>query len=199
MDMVEAQCEVYLTFPFQLQGPNVGTDIEKTDYMCKFLQQKIMEVLRFKHGKVYSASVSAFVGGSNPFFYEEIFGHVAVDFTCDPDMPWKLVDMTLEEIQRLQLEELPENDDVETVLEIEQREYENSQEDNEYWINRLRQAYQSRYFKGDLGEPMKVQDELREVVRAETNTESMKESLRRILPLPCTSNYKVVVLLPNDS
>ena len=38
------------------------------------------------------------------------------------------VDMTLEEIQRLQQEELPENDDVETVLEIEQREYENSQE-----------------------------------------------------------------------
>ncbi|KAG0559726.1 hypothetical protein KC19_10G125800 [Ceratodon purpureus] len=52
MDMVDARCEVCLTFPIHLDGPDVGTDMEKTDYMCKFLQQKILEVLRFKHGKV---------------------------------------------------------------------------------------------------------------------------------------------------
>lgn len=38
------------------------------------------------------------------------------------------VDLTLEEIKKLQEEEPPVNDDVETVLEIEQRQYENFQE-----------------------------------------------------------------------
>lgn len=38
------------------------------------------------------------------------------------------VDITLEEIRRLQEEEPAVNDDVETVLELEQREYENFQE-----------------------------------------------------------------------
>lgn len=97
-----------------------GIDMEKTDFMCKFLETKIMQVLRFKHGKVdftaqflpkklklvllsswlpncckswqvYNASVSAFMGGSNPFYYEEMFGHVAVNFSCDPGTPWELV------------------------------------------------------------------------------------------------------------
>jgi len=119
-------------------------------------------------------------------------------------------------------------------------------QDNDYWVNRLRRAYQSRNFTGDLASPLHVriiqlyfqlllvcweakqrttpqcvwitreevviirliffsftwlqaQDELREEVRAETNTESMKESLCRILPLPCTSDYKAIVLLPNGS
>jgi hypothetical protein len=33
--------------------------METTDYMCKFLQQKIMEVLRFKHGKVLDPRVTS--------------------------------------------------------------------------------------------------------------------------------------------
>ena len=38
------------------------------------------------------------------------------------------VEITLQEIERLQEEEPPINDDVKTVLELDQREYENSQE-----------------------------------------------------------------------
>jgi len=131
--------------------------------------------------------------------YEEIFGHVAVSFSCDPDIAWELVDITLEEIRQLQEEKTAVNDDVETVLELEQREYEIFQEDNDYWVNRLKRAYQSRNFTGSLGSSLQAQDELREEVRSETNTESMKESLCRILPLPCTSDYKAIVLLPNAS
>lgn len=29
--------------------------------------------------------------GSNPFVGEKSLGHVAVSFSCDPDMSWKLV------------------------------------------------------------------------------------------------------------
>lgn len=46
---------------------------------------------------------------------------------------------------------------------------------------------------------MQVQDELRDSVRANTNTKTMKEVLCHILPLPCTSDYKVIVLLPNEA
>jgi hypothetical protein len=40
---------------------------------------------------VYSVSVSAFVGGSKPSRFGNVRGDVAVSFSCDPDIAWKLV------------------------------------------------------------------------------------------------------------
>lgn len=42
--------------------------------------------------QIYGAGVWAHVGlGSNPFVGEKSLGHIAVNFSCDPDMAWKLV------------------------------------------------------------------------------------------------------------
>lgn len=40
---------------------------------------------------MYSVSVSAFLGGSKPSRFGNVRGDVAVSFSCDPDIAWKLV------------------------------------------------------------------------------------------------------------
>ena len=61
----------------------------------------------------------------------------------------------------------------------------------------IKAVYQMSRVLGSLW--LQAEDTMRDAVRAKTNTETMKETLCRILPFPCTSNYKVVVLLPSTS
>ncbi|BBH08320.1 hypothetical protein Prudu_020473, partial [Prunus dulcis] len=60
------------------------------------------------------------------------------------------VDLTLDEISRLQ-EEGPSDEDVSTILEIEQRAHENGLQENYYWLDRILHSYQSRVYSGDVG------------------------------------------------
>lgn len=40
---------------------------------------------------MYTVAVSAFLGGSKPSRFGNVRGDVAVSFSCDPDVAWKLV------------------------------------------------------------------------------------------------------------
>ncbi|BBN04021.1 zinc protease [Marchantia polymorpha subsp. ruderalis] len=193
--MVEAQCSVQMTFPVEFKGPCVMVEVHFTGFICKLLETKIMQVLRFKHGQVYSVSVSAFLGGSRPSRTGNVRGDVAINFSCDPDSAWKLVDLALDEVSRLQ-EEGPTQEDVATVLELEQRTYENGQQENGYWLDRLLRAYQSRVYTGDLQASFQAQEEWRSSVRSTLTPDTMKDALCRILPVPCRSHHTAVALMP---
>ncbi|KAG6556881.1 hypothetical protein Mapa_001461 [Marchantia paleacea] len=193
--MVEAQCSVQMTFPVEFKGPRVMVEVHFTGFICKLLETKIMQVLRFKHGQVYSVSVSAFLGGSRPSRTGNVRGDVAINFSCDPDSAWKLVDLALDEVSRLQ-EEGPTQEDVATVLELEQRTYENGQQENGYWLDRLLRAYQSRVYTGDLQASFQAQEEWRSSVRSTLTPDTMKDALCRILPVPCRSHHTAVALMP---
>ncbi|KAL2635876.1 hypothetical protein R1flu_007355 [Riccia fluitans] len=193
--MVEEQCSVQITFPVEFKGPRVMVEVHFTGFINKLLETKIMQVLRFKHGQVYSVSVSAFLGGSRPSRTGNVRGDVAINFSCDPDSAWKLVDLALEEVTRLQ-EEGPTEEDVATVLELEQRTYENGQQENGFWLDRLLRAYQSRVYTGDLQASFQAQEEWRSSVRSTLTPETMKDALCRILPVPCRSHHTAVTLMP---
>lgn len=97
-------------------------EVHFVGFLCKLLETKIMQVLRFKHGQVllcliyivytnwaipaivfhefllthimlqiYSVGVSVFLGGNKPSRSGDVRGDISVNFSCDPDMPWKLV------------------------------------------------------------------------------------------------------------
>lgn len=66
------------------------------------------------------------------------------------------MDLTLDEILLLQ-EEGPSDQDVSTILEIEQRAYENGLQENYYWLDRILRSYQSRIYCGDLGASFEVE------------------------------------------
>nr|ADE77112.1 unknown [Picea sitchensis] len=193
--MVEAQCSVQITFPVELKGPHVMEEIHFVGFLSKLLETRIMQVLRFKHGQIYSVNVSVFLGGNKPSRTGNVRGDITVNFSCDPDSSWRLVGLSLDEILCLQ-EQGPSDGDVSTILEIEQRAYENGLQENGYWLDRILRGYQSRIYAGDLNVSLKAQDEWRNKVRSFLTKVTMQEALQRILPSPCTKQYTVVILMP---
>ncbi|KAG5041605.1 hypothetical protein JHK85_014081 [Glycine max] len=108
------------------------------------------------------------------------------------------VDIALDEMLRLQ-EEGPSEQDVSTILEIEQRAHENGLQENYYWLDRILHSYQSRVYSGDVGTSFEIQDEGRSKVRSSLTTLTAQLALKRILPFPCKNKYTVVILMPKAS
>lgn len=196
--MVEAQCSVQLAFPVVLKSASMMEEIQFIGFLSKLLETKIMQVLRFKHGQIYSVSVSVFLGGNKPSRTGDVRGDISVSFSCDPDISLKLVDLALEEISYLQ-EHGPVVDDISTILEIEQRAHENGLQENYFWLDRILRSYQSRGYFGDLNASFKIQDEGRTRVRKCLSPPSMLLALQRILPSPCKNQYTLVILMPQTS
>ncbi|XP_031108210.1 zinc protease PQQL-like isoform X1 [Ipomoea triloba] len=196
--MVEAQCSVQLCFPVELKSENMMEDVHFVGFLSKLLETKIVQVLRFKYGQIYNAGVSVFLGGNKPSRVGNIRGDIGINFSCDPDISSTLVDLALDEILRLQ-EDGPSDEDVSTVLEIEQRAHENGLQENCYWLDRILRSYQSRIYSGDVGDSFKVQDEARSKVRKLLTPLTAQMALQRILPFPCKKQYTVVILMPQAS
>ncbi|CAA0814299.1 Insulinase (Peptidase family M16) protein [Striga hermonthica] len=196
--MVQAQCSVQLCFPVELKNENMMEDVHLTGLVSKLLETKIVQVLRFKHGQIYSAGVSVFLGGNRPSRVGNIRGDISINFSCDPEISSTLVNFALDEILRLQ-EEGPSDDDVSTILEIEQRAHENGLQENYYWLERILRSYQSRIYSGDVGTSFQIQDEGRTRVRSSLTPLTAQSALRRIIPFPCKKQYTVVILMPQSS
>ncbi|CAL9027723.1 unnamed protein product [Prunus brigantina] len=196
--MVEEQCSVQLCFPVELNNGTMVEDIHVIGFLSKLLETKIMQVLRFKHGQIYTVGVSVFLGGNKPSRTANVRGDISINFSCDPEISSKLVDLTLDEISRLQ-EEGPSDEDVSTILEIEQRAHENGLQENYYWLDRILHSYQSRVYSGDIGTCFEIQEEGRSKVRQSLTPVTTQLALQKILPFPCKKQYTVVILMPRTS
>ncbi|KAK9715778.1 hypothetical protein RND81_06G188600 [Saponaria officinalis] len=196
--MVEAQCSVQLSFPVELKNGAIIEEIHFVGFLSKLLETKMMQVLRFKHGQIYSVSVSVFLGGNKPSRTGDVRGDISINFSCDPSVSSTLVNLALDEIFRLQ-NEGPSDQDVSTILEIEQRAHENGLQENYYWLDRILRSYQSRVYTGDLGASFQIQDEARLKVRQALTPLASKSALQRILPFPCKKKYTAVILMPQTS
>ncbi|OMO91643.1 hypothetical protein COLO4_18249 [Corchorus olitorius] len=196
--MVEAQCSVQLCFPVELKNGTMVEEIHCVGFLSKLLETKILQVLRFKHGQIYSAGVSVFLGGNKPSRTGDVRGDISINFSCDPEISSKLVDLALDEVVRLQ-EEGPSDQDVSSVLEIEQRAHENGMQENYYWLERILRSYQSRIYSGDVGTSFKIQDEGRTRVRESLTPATAQSALQRVMPYPCKNQYTVVILMPQAS
>ncbi|XP_022732546.1 zinc protease PQQL-like isoform X3 [Durio zibethinus] len=89
--MVEAQCMVRLCFPIELKKDTMEEEIHYTEFLSKLLETKLLQLLRFKHGQIYSTSVSEFFDGDLPCLTGDIRGDIRIDFSCDPKISLKLV------------------------------------------------------------------------------------------------------------
>ncbi|CAL5215055.1 unnamed protein product [Lathyrus oleraceus] len=196
--MVEEQCLVQICFPVELKNGTMVEEIHFVGFLSKLLETKIMQVLRFKHGQIYSVGVSVFLGGNKPSRTGLVRGDVSINFSCDPEISSKLANIALDEMLRLQ-EEGPTEQDVSTVLEIEQRAHENGLQENYYWLDRILHSYQSRVYSGDVGTSFELQDEGRSKVRSSLTPSAAQLALQRILPYPCKKQYTAVILMPKSS
>ncbi|KAL5728894.1 hypothetical protein ACHQM5_001921 [Ranunculus cassubicifolius] len=196
--MVEAQCSVQLSFPVNLKNESMIEEIHFVGFLTKLLETKIMQILRFKHGHIYSVAVKVFLGGNKPSRTGDVRGDISVNFSCDPNTPWKLVKIVLDEILRLQTVG-PSEEDISSVLQIEQRGHENGLQENYYWLDRIMRSYQSRVYCGDVEESYDIQEKARKDVRESLTASVAQCALQRVLPCPCTKQYTVVVLMPQTS
>ncbi|XP_022732545.1 zinc protease PQQL-like isoform X2 [Durio zibethinus] len=89
--MVEAQCMVRLCFPIELKKDTMEEEIHYTEFLSKLLETKLLQLLRFKHGQIYSTSVSEFFDGDLPCLTGDIRGDIRIDFSCDPKISLKLL------------------------------------------------------------------------------------------------------------
>ncbi|KAL5699599.1 hypothetical protein ACHQM5_030479 [Ranunculus cassubicifolius] len=193
--MLEAQCSVQITFPVELQNESMIEDFYFSEFVSKLLETKILQVLRFEQGQIYSVGVYSFFDRYKPPRTGNVCGDMSLTFSCDPDIPWKLIDIVLDEILRLQTEG-PSEEDVLTILEIEQRAHENDLQENDYWLYRIMNTYQSRTYFGDISTSFEIEDKIRNKVRESLTPAVALSALRRILPLPCKKQYTAIVLVP---
>ncbi|KAL6558843.1 hypothetical protein OROMI_019193 [Orobanche minor] len=196
--MVEAQCSVRLSFPVELKNENMMEDVHLTGLISKLLETKMLQLLRFKHGKIYSAAVSVCLGDDKPSRVGNVRGHIGVTFSCDPEISSTLANLALDEIMRLQ-EEGPSDDDVSTILQIEQRAHENRLQDNSYWLDMILNSYTSRIYGGDVDASFQILDEARTRVINSFTPLTAQSALQRIIPFPCKKQYTSVILMPQSS
>ncbi|KAK9705868.1 hypothetical protein RND81_07G088100 [Saponaria officinalis] len=196
--MVEAQCSVHISMNIKLCNETVMEELWFVQFLSQLLQTKLTQALRFEHGEIYSVSADSNFGYSKPSTTADMDGEVTIDFTCDPNVSAKLVDIALDEVLRLQ-EHGPSQEDVSAVLEIEQRGHENELQENIYWLFQILKSYRSRVYSGNLGSTFQALDEARSRVRQIISPLTAKWALQRILPYPCKQHYISVTLIPETN
>ena len=112
---------------------------------CRILETRLLKLLRFRFGDVYSVTVNPYYGMEAPSATPPLHGDCAVSFSCDPDAAWRLVELALDELAVLQADG-PSAEDCTTAVELERRAFELSQAENSYWLERLLAPYQVRLF-----------------------------------------------------
>lgn len=196
--MVEAQCTAYISFNVTLQSETMTEEVYFIELLSQLLETKLTEVLRFQHGQIYSVSVSSDFDYSKPSRTEDLCGDIDIIFSCKPEASTALVDIALNEISRLQ-QHGPSEEDVSSVLEIEQRNYENGLEQNYEWLFKILMSYRSRFYSGDVDTIFKDLNKARKRVRQSLNPLTAKWALQRILPNPCKDCYVAVTLIPETN
>ncbi|BDA41495.1 probable zinc protease PqqL [Coccomyxa sp. Obi] len=203
VSMVEHMSQALIAFPVRLfmmseDGLPSGKEAVWLYLVCKLLETKLMQKLRFEFGEVYTVSVAPSFSAEAPCSAKNYTdGDVAIAFSCDPDNAHRLIEMALSEMERLQ-EEGPSAEDVTTVLTLDQRSWETEQQENSFWHTNLVSSYKSRTYNltKDLDVAYTRRIEAREAVRAEADAASVQAALCRVFPMPCRSRYVALSLLP---
>ncbi|CAI5966630.1 unnamed protein product [Closterium sp. NIES-65] len=196
--MVEAQGYTQITFPLTIPAsPKVVEETMWVGFLTKLLETRIMQLLRFKHGQIYTVAASSFLGGARPSRGGGVRGDLAVAFSCDPTTAWSLVDLSVAEIERVQREG-PEESDVKTARELEQRAHEMGLQENSFWLDRVVRAYQTRLYDGNVDESFQALEDIRLRLISQLSADSVRAMLTQLLPVPCSKQYTAVSLVPTQ-
>ncbi|KAA6421450.1 MAG: chloroplast processing enzyme, partial [Trebouxia sp. A1-2] len=161
-NMVMPQALAQVTFPVTLQWSL--TQLQEPhwlQYVCQLLEMSLTRVMRFEQSKVYSVSVSPFFGVQAPGPSPQLCGDLGINFSCSPANTHHLIEAAVNE------EEGPTEADVSSLRSIEQRSWENLQQENTYWQDMLASTYMSRSYQmiPDLDEVyqrrLKARDEVK--------------------------------------
>ncbi|KAK9820030.1 hypothetical protein WJX72_005269 [[Myrmecia] bisecta] len=192
--------ESLITFPVEVAGAGSASALEEATWLsfaCQLLETKLMQVLRFRYGEVYTVQIAPFFGAEAPSRTGSVRGDVGISFSCDPATAHRLIEMALDELERLQAEG-PTEDEVKTIITLEQRSFETQVHENSYWHEMMCSSYQSRTFQReqDLDAVYTKRITARKQVIAAMTPATMQAALCRLFPNPCRTLYTAITLLP---
>ena len=153
--MPEPQAAAQMSWPLTIASSLVGNEDARAvsavvmgetltvRLACRILETRLLKLLRFRFGDVYSVTVNPYYGMEAPSATPPLHGDCAVSFSCDPDAAWRLVELALDELAVLQAHG-PSAEDCTTAVELERRAFELSQAENSCWLERLLAPYQVR-------------------------------------------------------
>ncbi|KAK9797738.1 hypothetical protein WJX73_003633 [Symbiochloris irregularis] len=199
--MVEAACTALITFPVAVDTTRPSQRMQQScwlGFVTHLLRTKLTERMRFEAGKVYTVSVTVNFGHEPAHVRrQQRHGELSITFGCDPDAVDVLTEMALAEVQRLQ-EEGPLQEELDTLLTLEQLEHEASQEENAYWHNQMFSLYGGAAFAElqDLDASYQLLMDARAHVRKACTPEALQDAFQTLLPYPCRSRYTALSLVP---
>ncbi|GIL48315.1 hypothetical protein Vafri_4598 [Volvox africanus] len=198
VSMVSPVAQSQITFPVSLSRPQAREDLVWLGLVCRALETRLIQKMRFVRGDVYTVSVSPFFGCVPPSLDGDPQGDVAIMFSCDPANKDRLVAMALQELTVIQGGAMTAPE-VETLVNLERLHFEESQAENSYWHEVIVMGYQSKSYQllgGDLAAVYGKNMEAREKVLSSCTPEALREAFCRLIPAPPTSRYTAISMLP---
>ena len=212
-NMTEAASKASITFPVQIPNPDFGrgTTLEggrqlttakfKTVMVAAIIERRLMSLLRFNQGEIYTCHASASFGYQDPDVAGEMYsGDVMVSFSCAPDRGAYLASMAREAVRFLR-ENGPSVEDVNAVRECEIRDFEVSRQENTFWREYITELYKSRLMQknildGDIEALYAMTEEVRQSVLDSLSPDLVREHLQSVMH---TNNSVTVILKPQRS
>lgn len=203
--MVEPKGSTVLCFPLQMSASSSSESLDKCreelqelmqlQLLVRLLETRLVEVLRFKRGQVYSVSVGTDTGLSPPKMGRARRGSLSVRFECDPSECDELVAATREELQRLRDGSAAFTDEnVSAAVEQDRREFEEMIHTNGWWAGTTLDLYFSRCFvaQPDVGSTMSLWWKVRKEMLDSFDASQAQKLLKTTLP---ETGHSVVVAM----
>jgi len=205
--MIEPKGSTLVCFPARLAavttaGSAASAEAELRELfrlrlLVRMLETRLVEVLRFKRGQVYSVSVADDFSLSPPHLGRHRTGTISIGFECDPAEADELIEATQTELQRLRSGEAAfAAENVSAALEQERREFEEIFHKNDWWAGTILDMYFSRCHAvtGDIGASLALWWRVRAEVVGSLDVEGAMAALHAVLPDGATS--AVVTMRP---
>ncbi|CAJ1328269.1 unnamed protein product [Effrenium voratum] len=197
--MVEPKGSTVLSFPLRLTAKSSEDqsacqeelrELMQLQLLVRLLETRLVEVLRFRRGQVYSVAVGTDLALSPPQMGQPRRGTISVSFECDPEESDELVAATREELQRLRdgtAALTPEN--VQAAVEQDRREFEELVHTNSWWAGTTLDLYFSRCYVAhrDIGSSMALWWRVRQEVLQSFDASLGQQLLQRAVPETGTS------------
>lgn len=209
LNMIDPKGTTVLCFPIRLRAVTQAGSLESAEaelrelfhvrLLIRLLETRLIEVLRFKRGQVYSVSVGDDMGLSPPHLGRPRKGTISIGFECDPAEADELVVAT-----RAELDQLRDGTaafsaaNVDAALMQERREFEELTQKNDWWANTVLDLYFSRCHAivGEIGAAIALWWRVRVEVVSAFDVAAAADALRAALP--ADSSSAVIAMRPRN-
>lgn len=211
--MTDPMSKASITFPVRFRNPDFGGPPTllggreltvakfKTVMTASIIERRLLAVLRFEYGEIYTCHANASFAYQDPDVAGEMYsGDIMVSFSCAPERGVHLAKHAREVVNKLRTRG-PNEDEVQAVRECETRDFEVNRQENAFWREYITELYKSRLMgagilDGDIEALYRMTEEVRDDVIKSLSPDVVREHLQAVLSM---DNHVTVILKPQRS